>query len=436
LRIATWLHSRGCLPPHPGGRTIRVVEATSSTLAEALTTTYTYDPENRLTQLASGSNVIGSYADDGAGDRYAKTVGGVTAVYTLDLASGLPQVLDEDDGTTVSRYVYGGGPRELDKGGTTYWYLPDTLGSVRLVTDSTGATPATYAYSAFGSTRKSTGTLSNEVRFTGERTDGESGLEFLRARTYDPSTGTFLQRDSWGITATNSQSIDAYVYTANNPVNATDPSGHVTLSCRYGREDCDSSAARGTQTVGQAGSSGYTDPVSSGQGSGGSPAMPPKPASQPQGRPDCGWNPACNLNNAIGTAGDWGRQGADAVNKGWQATGGAAVNWVHDNPALAATTAIVGATAVACVFTGVGCLALFGELGSGLHDDGRNRSWHRRWRPRRFACCLGLTPLGPDPIEQERRLRATPDRSAGCPTPHSICQASHVLPSMTAPPRV
>ena len=84
------------------------------------------------------------------------------------------------------------------------------MGSVRLLADSTGAGPATYAYAAFGSTRASTGTLANEVRFTGERTDTESGLEFLRARTYDPYTGTFLQRDTWGITATDSQSIDLY----------------------------------------------------------------------------------------------------------------------------------------------------------------------------------------------------------------------------------
>ncbi len=32
-----------------------------------LTTTYTYDTENRLTQLASGGNTIGTYAYDGAG---------------------------------------------------------------------------------------------------------------------------------------------------------------------------------------------------------------------------------------------------------------------------------------------------------------------------------------------------------------------------------
>ena len=129
----------------------------------------------------------------------------------------MPQVLTETAGSAVTAYAYAGGPLELDRSGATNWYLTDTLGSVRLVTDSTGASPATYAYSAFGSTRASTGTLANEVRFSGERTDTESGLEFLRARTYDPSTGTFLQRDSWGITATDSQSIDAYALHGQQP---------------------------------------------------------------------------------------------------------------------------------------------------------------------------------------------------------------------------
>ena len=92
----------------------------------ALTTTYSYDPENRLTQLASGGQTIGTYAYDGAGDRVSKTAAGVTTAYTLDLASGLPQVLTETAGSAVTAYAYAGGPFELDRSGATNWYLTDT----------------------------------------------------------------------------------------------------------------------------------------------------------------------------------------------------------------------------------------------------------------------------------------------------------------------
>jgi YD repeat-containing protein len=76
----------------------------------AVTTSYTYDAENHLTRLQSDSTVIGTYAYDGAGNRYAKTAGGVTTAYTLDLASGLPGVLAETAGSSVTSYAYAGGP--------------------------------------------------------------------------------------------------------------------------------------------------------------------------------------------------------------------------------------------------------------------------------------------------------------------------------------
>jgi YD repeat-containing protein len=104
----------------------------------ALLTAYAYDAENRLTGIESGSETLGTYAYDGAGDRVAKTTAAGTTSCTLDLASGLPQVLSETTGSATSTYAYAGGPLELDRAGTTYWYLADTLGSVRLVTDSAG----------------------------------------------------------------------------------------------------------------------------------------------------------------------------------------------------------------------------------------------------------------------------------------------------------
>ena len=94
-----------------------------------------------------------------------------------------------------------------------------------------GQSASSYNYSAFGATRTSSGSVANEVRFSGERTDTESGLEFLRARTYDPSTGTFLSRDTWGITPTDGQSLGLYLYTENDPIDRVDPSGHCWGIC-------------------------------------------------------------------------------------------------------------------------------------------------------------------------------------------------------------
>jgi RHS repeat-associated protein len=331
----------------------------------AVTTTYTYDTENRLTQLASGSNTIGSYAYDGAGNRIGKTAGGVTTVYTLDLASSLPQVLAETAGSAVTSYAYAGAPLELDQSGTTYWYLSDTLGSVRLVTDSVGASPATYAYSAFGSTRTSSGTLANEVRFSGERTDTESGLEFLRARTYDPSVGTFLQRDTWGITATNSQSIDAYAYTENDPTDRVDPSGHsarvydegpvhhglLQASTAYAVPiKAQSAAQRGDVLSGASDTSAQRQLQRT---------LAKKAASTPKADSGCGFDPTCY------------------IDRGWQATGGAGVNWVADHPQQVLATVALASALIGCALISAGmCLAAAGVVNRPGFDGG-SASWRK-----------------------------------------------------------
>jgi len=186
------------------------------------TTTYTYDFEDRLTKVEEGAATLGEYRYDGSGNRYAKIVGAQTLTYTLDLASELTEVVAESDGTT---YLYGADLLAMDRSGTTSWYLPDGIGSTRKVTDTNGSIIAGYEYEAFGKVRSSTGTLSNDVRFTGERTDQEAGLQFLRARHYDPEVGRFLQADKWPYDELLSQDLNRYAYVRNDPVNAVDPSG-------------------------------------------------------------------------------------------------------------------------------------------------------------------------------------------------------------------
>jgi RHS repeat-associated protein len=57
--------------------------------------------------------------------------------------------------------------------------------------------------------------------FHGQVFDFDSGLLYCRARYYDPTTATFLQRDPAGL----EDSVNQYAAFANNPVNFRDPTG-------------------------------------------------------------------------------------------------------------------------------------------------------------------------------------------------------------------
>jgi YD repeat-containing protein len=70
---------------------------------------YTYDGANRLTGVTDGVSAV-SYAYNGLGDRLQTSAAGQTTPYTLDLVSGLTQVLD-DGGYT---YLYGNGGGEMN----------------------------------------------------------------------------------------------------------------------------------------------------------------------------------------------------------------------------------------------------------------------------------------------------------------------------------
>jgi RHS repeat-associated protein len=124
------------------------------------------------------------------------------------------------EGSTAYVYGLGGLPLEQINGSTVLWLHHDQLGSTRLVTDSTGVGQATYTYDAYGNLAAGTGTITNPLRFAGQYRDGESSLYYLRARYYDPSTGQFVTRDP-----ANATTREPYGYVADNPLNATDPTG-------------------------------------------------------------------------------------------------------------------------------------------------------------------------------------------------------------------
>jgi len=143
--------------------------------------------------------------------------------------TGYPQVVEEISGGVVQRtYTYGHAlisQTQLSGTPTTRYYGDDGLGSVRLLTDASGTKTDSYDYDAFGNVIASSGTTPNNYRFAGEQPDANLGLYYLRARYYNAGTGRFWNRDSAGVDLENPGELNRYVYTADNPVNAIDPTG-------------------------------------------------------------------------------------------------------------------------------------------------------------------------------------------------------------------
>ncbi|NOX73212.1 MAG: RHS repeat-associated core domain-containing protein [Alphaproteobacteria bacterium] len=61
--------------------------------------------------------------------------------------------------------------------------------------------------------------------FIGERFDSDAGLQYLNARCYDPELGRFIQPDWFEVTEAG-VGTNRYAYSANDPVNLSDPGGN------------------------------------------------------------------------------------------------------------------------------------------------------------------------------------------------------------------
>jgi RHS repeat-associated protein len=187
------------------------------------TTTYEYDAANRLVTATSGSTVS-TYNYDGIGNRVAQTANSTTTRYTLDVGSGLYEVIDATTGSDTTRYVQVSGQILARYGEAWGYVLPDHLGTVRQISDVTGDVDFLQHYEPFGAVKAQYGVASSEFGFTGEQED-ETGLLFLRARYYDAQTGRFLSQDPWNGNFYRPTTLQGYNYTGNSPINYVDPLG-------------------------------------------------------------------------------------------------------------------------------------------------------------------------------------------------------------------
>ena len=217
-----------------GGATL-TYDARGNQLTTGSAVHHTYDLRNRRIGY-SGPGTTAEYLFDALGRRVATVVNGVRTELVYDTAG---QVIEERaaGGGLLATYTYGATidqPLTMERGGQTYTYQRDALGSVTEVTNSAGALVERYTYDVYGAPRifdgtgaaRTTSAIGNHLLFTGRPYDPESATYDYRARQYDPAIGRFLQPDSFPGFLTEPQSLHDFAYVQNSPATATDPSGH------------------------------------------------------------------------------------------------------------------------------------------------------------------------------------------------------------------
>ncbi len=156
-----------------------------------------------------------------------------TTRYVNDLLAPNALVLAETDTNNVPTRLNIWGPVGLvstgGAGATGRFYpLTDSQGSVRFLTDSSGNVVRSYTYTPYGTATTTTSSASTTpYQYTSENLDSETGLNYLRARYYDPTTGRFISRDPVRGTLDNPITQNPYIYAADNPTTYTDPSGEI-----------------------------------------------------------------------------------------------------------------------------------------------------------------------------------------------------------------
>jgi RHS repeat-associated protein len=191
---------------------------------------YAYTFENYLTSLDGGTV---RYVYDGDGNRVAKIAGGVTTNYLVDTnnPTSEAQVVDElQAGAVIRSFTYG--HKLISQrivGGSLSFYQYDGHGSVRQLTNASGAITDAYDYDAFGNLIYRSGTTPNDYLDRGEQLDANLGFYYLRARHLNPANGRFLSLDPLEGLDFEPLTLHKYTYAAADPVNKLDPSGKQFL---------------------------------------------------------------------------------------------------------------------------------------------------------------------------------------------------------------
>lgn len=205
---------------------------------------YDYNGLNQLKSVEKNDNYA-TYTYYGDGLRATKTVNKNKVRYVYVDGKIVEELQLDEKGDVVglnARNIWG---NELlyrkdfqnNRGG---YYNYNGHGDVISIDDENREPIKSYEYDIWGNSTEVSSDpnkpFNNPFKYAGEVEDEESGLIFLRARYYDPSSGRFITEDTYEGQITNPLSLNLYTYVLNNPLSYVDPTGHYCQSTngKYG----------------------------------------------------------------------------------------------------------------------------------------------------------------------------------------------------------
>jgi RHS repeat-associated protein len=190
--------------------------------------TYTYNADHERTRLVHST--LGTFI-------YVHPAGRGELLYEKEVKP--TGVVEHKNYINAGGLLIGVIIKRSDGTGDTNYFHQDRLGSLTLITNSTGGVLERLAYDAFGKRRNPNGTdstnnslfgINTDRGFTGHEHLDEVALIHMNGRIYDPVTARFLTPDPNVQSPTQLQSYNRYSYGLNNPLAGMDPTGYGFLS--------------------------------------------------------------------------------------------------------------------------------------------------------------------------------------------------------------
>ena len=203
------------------------------------TRTFEWDAEDRLLAVVHGTHRSEfSYDGDSRRIRIVEKESGTTVRDAALFWAGTEIIEERISTSEVYRFF---GQSEQHNGSARY-VTRDHLGSVREVSDTSGAVVTRNDYDPYGRLTRIAGTEDSRFGFTGHYRHAPSGLELTLYRAYDPSVARWLSLDP----IREAGGINLYAYVLASPIGHTDRLGlHWSDFIPYLDETADVTAAFG-----------------------------------------------------------------------------------------------------------------------------------------------------------------------------------------------